>query len=208
MKFRAVSTLIASIILIVITISVGATVYWIAFSWMNPLSPSLDIQVASTELIVVGDRAMLSISVKNTGSKPLIGIIVVGYDGGGKCFKLALPPAAPRQTSGNTLIIPLGVSNIVLDGSGNNNHGIIYGAIWVDGKYGKALYFNGNNWVIIQPLYNLPNTNEITAMFWIKPLNPEGTISWRDYFNIWRDGSNRITLEPAMGWGVFALLHE
>ena len=36
-----------------------------------------------------------------------------------------------------------GSGNIAYDSSGNNNHGTIYGATWVDGKFGKALQFDG-----------------------------------------------------------------
>ena len=41
-----------------------------------------------------------------------------------------------------------GKGNTATDGSGNGNDGEIHGAKWVDGKFGKALEFNGaDNWV-------------------------------------------------------------
>jgi len=36
-----------------------------------------------------------------------------------------------------------GSGNVVKDSSGNGNDGVIYGATWVEGKYGKALSFDG-----------------------------------------------------------------
>ena len=38
-----------------------------------------------------------------------------------------------------------GEGNVLHDLSGNGNDGTIYGAKWVDGKYGKALEFDGRN---------------------------------------------------------------
>ncbi len=38
-----------------------------------------------------------------------------------------------------------GSGNVLHDLSGNENDGTIYGAKWVDGKYGKALEFDGIN---------------------------------------------------------------
>ena len=38
-----------------------------------------------------------------------------------------------------------GAGNIAKDSSGNGNDGTIYGATWVDGKFGKALSFDGQN---------------------------------------------------------------
>ena len=36
-----------------------------------------------------------------------------------------------------------GSGSVVEDSSGNGNDGVIYGATWVDGKYGNALSFDG-----------------------------------------------------------------
>lgn len=168
-SLRAVSPLLATIILIAIVISAGVVVYGMISGWIGTFGSTLSVQPVSADLLVAGDKAMLSVSVKNTGNKPLAGIIVAGYDDDGKCFKLALPPADPGKTSGNTLIIPLGVSNIVLDGSGNNNHGTIYGAAWVDGKYGKALSFDGtDDYVEVQNSSDMRYFSQ-TLSFWVKP---------------------------------------
>ena len=36
-----------------------------------------------------------------------------------------------------------GSGSVLVDSSGNGNDGVIYGATWVDGKYGTALSFDG-----------------------------------------------------------------
>jgi flagellin-like protein len=140
---RAVSHLLATIILIAVVLSAGVAVYGTLSGWIGVYSSRVSVQVASLNLAVTGNEALLSVSVKNTGSKPLVGMVVTGCDDNGKPFKLALPPIEPGQTGSNTLRIPLGVSGLVLDGSGYNNHGTIYGATWVDGPYGEALSFDG-----------------------------------------------------------------
>lgn len=38
-----------------------------------------------------------------------------------------------------------GSGNVVKDISGNGNDGVVYGAMWVDGKFGKALSFDGKD---------------------------------------------------------------
>lgn len=56
------------------------------------------------------------------------------------------------------------------DLSGNYNDGTVYGAKWVDGKYGEALRFNGKNTsVSVQDSDSLDITNELVIEAWIKP---------------------------------------
>ena len=64
-----------------------------------------------------------------------------------------------------------GKGSIASDGSGHNNHGNIYGAKWVEGKYGKALSFGGTNDYVrnFAPSgFNFAATNEITISAWFK----------------------------------------
>ncbi|MEM2129821.1 MAG: LamG domain-containing protein [Candidatus Bathyarchaeia archaeon] len=169
MRIRGLSPLLATLILIAIVVSAGAAIYLSIMNMTSTLSNELSVQLASANLVVSGNSALLTVSVKNVGNTPLAGIVVAGYDDNGKCFKLALPPAEPGQTSGNTLIIPLNVPFIALDGSGNNNHGAIYGATWVDGIYGKALNFNG-----VDDYVEISNSGDMrfpqqTVTLWVNP---------------------------------------
>ena len=71
---------------------------------------------------------------------------------------IALPSLAkidPDNITGMWLFNE-GKGNIATDGSGNGNDGEIHGAKWVDGKFGKALEFNGtDNWV------EVPHSNTV-----------------------------------------------
>jgi uncharacterized membrane protein len=86
------------------------------------------------------------------------------------------------------------VDNQVYDYSSFRNHGTVYGASWVDGKYGKALSFNGvNDTVIISDDSTLkPSTITVTA--WVK-LKSGGPIHF---------DSTPLT----KGWTIFACCFE
>lgn len=69
-----------------------------------------------------------------------------------------------------------GSGNKVKDLSGNGNDGTITGAKWVDGKFGKALEFNGAgnndakvNFVEIPDSASLDITDAITIEVWVNP---------------------------------------
>ena len=63
-----------------------------------------------------------------------------------------------------------GEGNVLHDDSGNSNDGTIYGAKWVEGKYGKALSFDGiNDYVEVPDDSDLDITNAITLEAWINP---------------------------------------
>ena len=55
------------------------------------------------------------------------------------------------------------------DSSGYDNHGIVYGATYVDSPMGGALSFDGNDYVIVSDDDTLDITKEITIEAWIKP---------------------------------------
>ena len=59
---------------------------------------------------------------------------------------------------------------VLYDQSGNNNHGVIYGAQWTSGISGNALYFDGiTDYVKVNDSDTLDITNGITIEAWIKP---------------------------------------
>ena len=61
-----------------------------------------------------------------------------------------------------------GVGDTVKDLSGNNNDGAITKAQWVDGKYGKALEFNGNDtWVDVGGSATLDLQEGMTLAAWV-----------------------------------------
>lgn len=95
-----------------------------------------------------------------------------------------------------------GSGTIVRDSSGNNNHGTLYnGTIscydgncpnWVDGKFGKAIKFDGVN----DYVETYPNTMNIVGgkmslAIWIKPLNyPAGPVISEPLRHEYKDASN------------------
>ena len=62
-----------------------------------------------------------------------------------------------------------GSGSVAKDSSGNGNDGTIHGATWVDGKFGKALSFDGeDDYVsVTTPLTNVENT--FTMELWVYP---------------------------------------
>ena len=62
-----------------------------------------------------------------------------------------------------------GSGSVLADSSGNGNDGVIHGASWVDGKYGKALSFDGEDDYISQKslFHNVVNT--FTTELWVSP---------------------------------------
>ena len=63
-----------------------------------------------------------------------------------------------------------------MDSSGNENHGIIHDAIWVAGKFGSALEFDGvASYVEIPESDSLKVTDQLTWHAWIKVTGGQGT---------------------------------
>jgi hypothetical protein len=64
-----------------------------------------------------------------------------------------------------------GSGGIAFDSSGNNNHGILVnGPTWVDGKYGKALSFDGvNEYVEVPQSSSLDIVDGVSIAAWIYP---------------------------------------
>lgn len=59
------------------------------------------------------------------------------------------------------------------DSTANSNDGTVYGASWVDGKLGKALSFDGNDYVIV-PDSSLLEPDRITVEAWVKSSGTPG----------------------------------
>jgi hypothetical protein len=62
-----------------------------------------------------------------------------------------------------------GTGDIARDSSGNNHDGEIFNATWVEGKYGRALEFEGNgNSIVKVPHFDELNLEIFTIAAWIK----------------------------------------
>ena len=105
--------------------------------------------------------------------------------------------------SGEVLVLHFdeGSGTIARDSSGYGNDGTIYGATWVDGKYGKALWFDGvDDYVTVGNDATLNfGTNSFSASVWVKSneasnahdiitkSQPSGVVTPKR----WRIGQNR-----------------
>ena len=93
-----------------------------------------------------------------------------------------------------------GVGDVAYDSSGNGNHGTIYGASWTDGKFGKALFFDGDDLVQVEDSNALDGFNEISIEAWVKPLLGErGAIVSRWFYEYEIPINERVyelTVEP------------
>jgi hypothetical protein len=80
-----------------------------------------------------------------------------------------------------------GTGTLASDNSGNGNTGTINGATWVDGKYGKAMSFNGvSNYVDIGDTLD-PQLSDFTVMSWIKTATGSSRIIDKmDWVSTWR----------------------
>lgn len=96
-----------------------------------------------------------------------------------------------------------GSGDAASDVSGNGHDGVISGAVWVDGMFGKALRFNGNgDQVLVSHDDALNIQGEVTVEAWVFP---EG---WNPDLNAiaqkWEDASNRrqyeITIYVQKNW--------
>jgi hypothetical protein len=94
------------------------------------------------------------------------------------------------------------VGNIAYDSSGNNNHGTIYGAnwagpTWVDGRFEKALSFDGVDdyvWMQDNPSLDFGASDSFTLEAWIKTTDSDS-----GYNNIIRK-DNYMMGEPRALW--------
>jgi hypothetical protein len=70
-----------------------------------------------------------------------------------------------------------GAGTSVADSSGQNNAGTGSSTTWADGKYGKALSFNGtSSWVTVEDAASLRLTTGMTLSAWV---NPATVANWR-----------------------------
>ncbi|MEM2612622.1 MAG: archaellin/type IV pilin N-terminal domain-containing protein [Nitrososphaerota archaeon] len=72
MRFRrAVSPIIATIILIAITVAAGLLIYTIFHSTAGTLSTQVQVELTSCDLVASDSNALFSVTIKNSGNKAL-----------------------------------------------------------------------------------------------------------------------------------------
>jgi len=102
---KAVSPLLATIILIAITVAAGLVIYNLFFSSVGTMSSTLQVDIISCDLVKTASpsKVLLSITVKNTGNRPITTCKVSIWDntptekpatGGGEILTASLNPGA------------------------------------------------------------------------------------------------------------------
>ena len=86
---------------------------------------------------------------------------------------LAVMPAGVQAQSDDGLVAEWhfdeGSGSVLKDSSGNGNDGTIYGATWVEGKYGKALSFDGSiDYVDLGDVLDFDGTDNFAICGWSK----------------------------------------
>ncbi|MFF0574470.1 LamG-like jellyroll fold domain-containing protein [Streptosporangium saharense] len=91
---------------------------------------------------------------------------------------------APNQNLVAAYGMNEGTGTTVADASGKNNPGTARDTTWTDGKYGKALSFNGtSSWVTVNHSSSLRLTGGMTLSAWVKPTTTAGwrTVAMKDH---------------------------
>lgn len=78
----------------------------------------------------------------------------------------------PKNLDGCVLYLPMDEKtiNLSLDHSGNNYHGTIYGAVEIDGKINKGLYFDGIDDYVNCGNINNVGTGSVSLIIWFYAL--------------------------------------
>jgi len=101
------------------------------------------------------------------------------------------------------LVAHYSFENNVLDLSGNGNHGVNNGAIFVDGKSGKALKFDGNDYAtLVGSNVLMPDPKSWTISAWFKPGSiTSSTGSGGNRIITFHRGSTRTAVSLMVGSG-------
>lgn len=97
-----------------------------------------------------------------------------------------------------------GQGNKAKDSSGNGNDGKVVGAKWTDGKFGKALEFDGSSHVEIPASKTTDDyLNGFTYLIWVKPTAPPPNVNTRIIERDWHNPT--IQIGPADFYGSIAV---
>jgi flagellin-like protein len=106
---RGVSPLIATIILISITVAVGLTVYALVSNMVGTMSSTLDIQIQSIDIVKAGSNILVAATIKNSGNIQITtcAVTVTGDSG---TATMTLGSIGPGKAASASLSNPSGLS--------------------------------------------------------------------------------------------------
>ena len=192
---KAISNVIASLLMLIITIALAG----LAYAYITGVFTS---RISYTFSLLGGEMiaGYPVITLSNDGTNTITTINSITIDG--KPVNFSVIPE-----NDNTLVAyyPLdeGSGTVAKDFSGNGNDGnLVNGPTWVDGKYGKALSFDGvDDYVEVPDSLSL-NPKSITIEFWVYQIsrNPNtwtflvNKDGWKSYHLISEDvwATNRV----------------
>jgi flagellin-like protein len=106
---KGISPLLATIMLIAITLAGGLLVYNFFFSTAGVLGGSVNVQVVSVDVVKTSTTTLVSATVKNTGNKPITSCTIQVWGDSGAAT-LNLGAMEPGQTKSAVLPNPSGLS--------------------------------------------------------------------------------------------------
>ncbi|HIE15092.1 TPA: hypothetical protein EYP70_07460 [Candidatus Bathyarchaeota archaeon] len=104
---RGISPLLATVILIAITVAAGITIYHFFFTAVSVASSTLSIQIVSIDLLKSGGVTVFAVSIKNVGNVPISTCIVTVYGDSGNA-SITLLNIDPGGIESNTVLNPIG----------------------------------------------------------------------------------------------------
>jgi len=107
---RGVSPLLATIILIAITVAAGLVIYNLFFSTAGTASAQLNIQVQSIDVVKTSSTILVSATIKNSGNKPIQTCTVTVYGDYSGTATLNLGAIDVGQTKSQSAANPSGFS--------------------------------------------------------------------------------------------------
>jgi FlaG/FlaF family flagellin (archaellin) len=105
----AISPLLATIILISITVAGGLVIYSVFFSTAGTMSAQLSIQATSIDIVRTSTQTLVSATIKNSGNKPITTCTVTVWGDSGTAT-LNLGAIEPGQSKSGTVTNPSGFS--------------------------------------------------------------------------------------------------
>jgi len=148
---KAISTLVATVILVLITVSAGSII-WGAVAPMITQSMQLSQACLNAKVWIDTQSGYSCYDEANKQVKFMIARgaeefnldgVAVGLVSGAKTVTKNIMSGTANLLA--YFVFDEGSGNVTADTSGNGNIGQVVGAQWSNGKYGKALLFNGIN---------------------------------------------------------------
>lgn len=177
MDKRGISALLATVLLILVSLAAVGIVYSVAIPMIRDSATKASLCSGTLNMMNYGsvcyDDSNKQVRLTVSGSEnniPLKNLYVnLISDTSTESYAVSPDNSVVAYYNFNE-----GSGNKAIDSSGKNNDGLITGAVYTGGKIGKALQFDGNDYVTIGNLGNIK-----TIEYWINPNS-----DWEDVLNI------------------------